>query len=242
MGIEHVRPYERKDGKKVPSYARSTNRTKHHNLFDVPKPQPLHDVVKTLNDYDIIVQGNDLSYRNLEFVEFELTTLSDVDLTGSNLAETKWKGQTFSHPKLKPGPQHHVSVFWAYCTFTDANLRGLQHSGLAVNNCTFRNANFEKVDFEKITFTGANDFTGATLNAEQFSHIRTPSSILYEEIDFREAANSLHLSDARFEYLVLSGVIRVYDNHSKNLIHAGFDPDLHHVPDWEIRSAKRALE
>jgi hypothetical protein len=51
----------------------------------------------------------------------------------------------------------------------------------------------------------------------------------------------LDVSERQFEFLVLSGAVKVRDNQTKERVLSGFKPDAHHIPGWEIDAVKKHL-
>lgn len=63
----------------------------------------------------------------------------------------------------------------------------------------------------------------------------------YEQYSFKDVIKHNGLTDKQFEFMVLSGVIQVYDNIRMKRVESGFNPGDHHVPPWTYESIKNAL-
>ena len=238
MTQESVGAHKKKNGTYVASYVRSVNRSKSNPSKTTNWPPRKHKKPGVINDYDLIVDPN-LSHKNLSGFTFEAVTVDSVNFEGADLSETTWNAKIFSWNNQK---NSHTSIIWRNCNFNGANLTAMQNDKIIISFCTLQQTNFENVNFENLSFYGENDLTGATLNSTQFSTIKDKSKIVYEQNTFTQAAKQLKLDDKKFEFLVLSKVINVYDNLTQNLVTAEFNPSEHHVPDWEIKSVLRTLE
>lgn len=237
MTREQVGAYRKKNGTYVASYTRSTNRPQPKPLKTTRRPPTEQEQPGIINDYDLIVNP-DLSHKNLSGFTFEAVTLDSINFEGANLANTIWRAKVFSWIDQQ---NQHTSIVWRNCNFNNANLRAMRNDKIIISYCDLQKTNFENVDFKNLSFYGKNNLTGATLNATQFSLIKDKSKIIYEQNTFAQAASQLELDDRKFEFLVLSGAIHVYDNDTREPVFEKFDLTKHHVPDWEVKSVQKTL-
>lgn len=125
--------------------------------------------------------------------------------------------------------------------FDGADLRNISVENTRFRGCSFVGANLTGIDFSKLDFEIRANMRNAILLADQFDKLsdRSRYGVEYDEIRFEDAMKDLGLSEKRFEFLVLSGTIPVYDNENKQRVRSNFDPATHHVPCWGLTSLKK---
>lgn len=206
--------------------------------FVVPRKlyfYPGVDVSKTDFGFPLILPG-----VNLEGANFESVYLSTANLDGANLDGTNWaNSRLMLRGWDNTSPANRLS-------FKNASLRGAD----------LTNAHFQLCDMSGANLTGAKlkgailprDLTNIRITNEQFEELTADGMSLdepyryeYPKRTFQEAIEELGLDESKFEYLVLSKVIRIRNNKTNRIVTSNFDPEKHHVPVWEIEAAKKAL-
>lgn len=181
--------------------------------------------------------GGDLSGEYFSFpLDLRGANLRNINMEGVNL----WKGN-FDGANLEGA--NLANVVLESCSFRDANLQGTDFTG----------ANLRKSDMSGADITGAEvegvrmprNLMGVTMSGEQFDKIKEASpeqKFDYPTHSFDYVVESLGISEKRFEYLVISGVIEVRDNSTQTRVVKGFDPNIHHVPGWSLERTREALK
>lgn len=174
---------------------------------------------------DKILFHCDLRGANLAAINFQTTRMWDVNLDGANLAKANFRDADMIG------------------TMRDANLEGADLRDVNLSKADLQGANLEDANL-----TGAflqQDLTGVDITAGQFNSLTRANDgsgyYKYEQISFHDAVNELGISEQRFEFLVLSGVVKVRDNETQELVQSGFDPERHHIGPWCMKAARQVL-
>lgn len=116
-------------------------------------------------------------------------------------------------------------------SFARCNLRQADFTGIDLN------VTFQQTPVHEATWNNSSiDFR--LLGAHEYAQFEP----FYENYSFEEAiqqntANGL--TDRRFEFMVLSGIVEVRDNSTMKKVTSGFDPDKHHIPPWAYEKLKK---
>lgn len=182
---------------------------------------------KSLN-FAFNVPGANLRYANFHNVVFEEgLNFNNADLRGANLSGAKLNWNSMDG-----------AIFSTMCN-TDlrgANLEGADLQAIArVEGTSFEGANITNTHLPK-------NLRGAHFSREQLKLIYPNlHKYVYDQVSFSDALKELDITEKQFEFLVVSGVVEVRSNDTKEKIVNNFDPDAHHVPKWEIETLKHVL-
>ena len=162
---------------------------------------------------------------NLEKINFKETKLYEVILDGANLKNANLYDAEIAG------------------SMREANLEGADLREAHLREADLRGANLKGADL-----TGAilpNNIDGIDLSAEQFNSLTRSNDgskyYKYKVFSFHEAIEELGVTEKQFEFLVLSDIIQVRDNETGDLVKSGYNPDIHHVAPWCLKTAKKVL-
>lgn len=104
---------------------------------------------------------------NFSGADFSGSVLANLNLSGANLSGAKFIGATLTDVDLS-GSQ----VSSNGLDFTGATLTRVKFNGVDINNCNFSKATLSNIDFSSAQFTsGTLNFTGATMNQVNLSGV-----------------------------------------------------------------------
>jgi uncharacterized protein YjbI with pentapeptide repeats len=160
----------------------------------------------------------------------------ECNLDGANFEGANLSGFEIYNEKDR------MSSYGAKRTFRGANFKNADLRGAALIDCDFTGADFTGANMESVQL-GTTDFTKIKMGREQAEQIMRDNLHIfkYNKLSFNETVERLGISEQKFEYLVLSGAIQVRTNRGTEIVSSKFDPDLHHVPIWEIETIQKIL-
>jgi uncharacterized protein YjbI with pentapeptide repeats len=208
------------------------------------------------------LSGYNFSDSNLEKVCLDGAKFYQTDFAGANMQNVSGKSANFSGAKfgganLSDSDFSNADFFMVSfdgCTLRRTTLEGstmvssvlvdADASGANLCNVKAMEGDWQRANLDGADLSGANlrscDLRGASWNntktdgmlvdVDENYVVKQPAQ--YDKLTFAESEEKLGISDARFEYLVLSGVIEVRDNITCGLVGSGFDMSKHHVPIW----------
>lgn len=205
--------------------------------FVVPRQlyfYPGADFSKTDFLYPVRLPGVNLAGANFKDTVMSIANLEGANLDGTDWTDAKMTGRSWEIDVKDP-------LSFKNASLRNANLTGAQ----------FQLADMSGCDLTGATLKGAmlpSDLTNIDISRSQFEQLtdgtlsyKSPGTYKYKKHTFDEAVKELNLDEQRFEYLVLSKVIQVRDNDTNEIVTSNFDPDLHHVPAWEMAEAKKSF-
>lgn len=158
--------------------------------------------------------------------------------------------------------------FFAPATFRSALLQGANFSNIDTREMDFvnsdlRNANFENAVIHRSSFRNAQidgaNFKNAkiqntrkinidlsddqllSLHPDSFNPSSTRDLIIYDQISFEDAIETLGLTEKQFEFLVTSGGLQVRSNETQEVVDKNFSPKNHHITRRDLIMMKRTL-
>lgn len=190
--------------------------------------------------YDVMVfRGQSLCNKDLSESVFT-TDLVDCDFTGG-----RFDGSVFGVNPMREHPEENDNpcvVQMSSVSFDNASLQDVVFDRALMSSVSFRGADLRGVTFNE-TCVDSNlgiDVTDSNITSQQIKSLLPypqdsgdPPHIVYRHYSFDEVVAATSLSEQQFEFMVLSGAIEVRDKRQR-VVKSGFDPELHHVPQWFV--------
>jgi hypothetical protein len=164
------------------------------------------------------------------------TFIAGIDLSGASARNLRFTGDLFDcdvsmrNTDLTGADFSNVGVLTRRTGYTIAR-KGAHASGTPDG----------RIDGEFYDMRTVIDFTGSNVTSEQIRQLEGntpavgPFPVAYQQFTLREAQTSLGVDDDHMRILMWSGDVEVRDNFTKRRVTTEFDPDCHHVPQWEVQ-------
>lgn len=199
----------------------------------------------------------DLPGINMEGANLVGAHFHSANFAGGNLRNTVWQhcclGRfNFEDADLEGADFKSSNLFNFGNLIPEGDLHG-SFRGANLHNVNFTNSDLTKCDLTGCDLRSANlekaklpqNLSGIVITDNQFENLSQPEDkpwkYQYEQISFENAAKMIGLSENQLEFLVISGGVKVRDNKKGRRVTSDFDPDLHHIPIWEIDAARTLL-
>lgn len=242
-----VKGYLKKTGKAVAPHSKHVSLKSSETRKNVPLPPSGSDVPGgcLVNRFGRVIDphqpfsGVDLSGIVVtELTDWSYRVFIGTDLRGSDLRKTHLNSTTFRVALLNKAILDGVHA--ENSSFVDVVAQRASFKGSRLVNSSFRGADLRGADFTEANLVGAN-FKGAQLLGTKFS----PDAFLdgkqrekaFDWYSFDEVIEMKGLTPKRFEFFVLSGVVKVRDRKTSEIVNGGFDPDLHYVDAWQVQNS-----
>lgn len=185
---------------------------------------------------------DDIVFQDAIFVQKDLSeSIFLADINGCNFSESRLDGSTIGQ-NLQSAAGNKIETIVAKTSFDNASLKNVVFSNVLLSNVSFVDADLTGTKFlnTKVGLGHKLDVTGSNITRQQINDLMNASSwveLIYKKYSFDEAIEKSGITEKQFEFLVLSGSVEVYDNFGSR-VESNFDPNSHHLPQWEIQSLK----
>lgn len=124
-------------------------------------------------------------------------------------------------------------------SFKEASLKGAKFVNLSLREVDFSYADLSGAQFINTELYDVN-FYESNIRPEQIVvPERNWASISYRQYSLEETLDLLNVDESMLLGLIGAGEIEVRDDYSHLPITESFDPERHHIPQWEIQSILR---
>lgn len=198
-----------------------------------------------IRDSDFIsceFRKNDFSETSLHNVSFDNSSLRSVKLTGAQMEGTiSFEGSWME--SVRGANQDYSNANFRNTQFADnegrsdmsgSNFSGANFTGAIIGNTNVKRSNWAGADTSDLQIFP--DATSVAVLSAPDRPVQDQSNNSYEHYSFEEVAKDKGYSDKQIEFLVLSGVIEVRNNHSKLKENKNIHPDHHHIPVWSVQN------
>lgn len=169
---------------------------------------------------DKIGDGHDGSLIEPAPFAIHRSSLTDCTFTDSNLKDVNFIDNRVSNLKIRSCKANRMNFF-------KSRGKSLEFEHCDLYDARFDESSFSDVNFGK-SYLWSSTWSGAYLDAK-FNDVMLEC---YTQHSMQDALDRSGMSQAKFEFLVMSGAVEVRDNRTLQKVTSGFDIDKHHVPPW----------
>lgn len=221
---------------------------KMHSSFDAPISVSQANLKKvkfnrTKIENKFFVENSNLKEANFSHTLFK----EESSFAGSNLKGSDFRNCTFEKPSNFDGANLSGSLF--HHSTLSGSMRNVNFTGVNLSGADLRSVtSLEGSSFKNTIMKGAvfpRNIEGLDLTAKQFEEVVDAAGGIehydFKKIKLSEVPQFLNCSESQFEYLVVTGVVPVYDLQTNKRVEKKYDAERHYISEFHVRGLDKLL-